>query len=1166
MGSAIESGCGASNHSTIGSFLRRAAHQHPRNGIAYVKGEEPKYTFRSYPEILDQAWRIATGLRAYGMATGTPVVLLIESLEWMVTSIWACALGGGVAVPIASDCERGLAGRPLRRLQSAVARVAPAIAVAEKRALPEATLHCSNGNGPIVAIVAVEELLATAPAKEGCWGHPDPDSPVVLIETSGSTGSPKYVTLTHRNISSNVSSSARANSLSSECVELNSFPLEHVGSLVRCMIRPTFVGSNQVHIEPQLALKEPETWIRIASECRATHVWAPCFFLHMLSKMENRVLRSRPDLGCIRSLLTVSEPIDGRVASKAYRCLAALGLSCSAMHAAWGMSETGSAVVFSHDYLARLHDKPDGSLVEVGVPVRGLSIRIVDQEGRPIRDGIEGHLQVHGPMVTPGYYGDDHQTNQVFTKDGWLRTGDFASIRKGRLTITGRASDRLSVHGRVLHRGVIEASINAVDGVQEGSAIVLTHRVSGDVADRMSAVFTPEPGPRALRSVVLDIRRNVLLGTGAALQQVFPLEQEQIPRSSVGKPQRDALLRMLQSSTLKARSGPSQESPSHRSSRDRLCRVCWIPAAEGEPSLPSLQGVYVVFLESGECGNSILSTLREAGCKCIRVSAGPSFMRVNKNHYRIHTEQSEDYRKLYTAIRQESGIITHVMDLRACRPVRALSANAIHEEANRVLRHITHVVAGLKETRVLGPSIRLIVVSSGGTVVTAGKRISPARAGIGAYVQSIAREYGWLEARHVDLVFRTDRELEELALRELLRGGGEPQAAIASAKRHVPVLQPLPRNRDSDADGISLGHGEGYVITGGLGAIGFELARHIMLHGSRVLLIGRTSLDFGPEGPSEVDMLSDVRHKWQRLQELKHLGEVLYMALDACSPDVLELAVAEAEKHWGRRMTGVFHLSRVASHRHVGENTKESLDAVLAPKILGTAAVAELLIRRPDSFGVVFSSATALYGSYLMGAYAAASSIQEAYCWTLRANHGVDLRCWSWSMWDCDDSRERHYQMRDLAQAKGFDVLSPAQGLACIDAAFGHDQMDMYIGYCPIDAHQEVNARAFARREETLSERAPCCTPHAQAAETSARIDTEAIVLHVLRTVLDLDEIDQDDSFIDLGGDSLTVLQTVHALETALNCTLTPDAVLFQSVRQLVTALRQKLEHPTSGE
>src|SRR5690606_7208753 len=212
------------------------------------------------------------------------------------------------------------------------------------------------------------------------------------------------------------------------------------------------------------------TWLDWLEAFHVTVSWAPHSAYARLADPAIDLAAAGRDLRRVRALLNGGEPIGARQARAFLRALAPAGLRDDAMWPAWGMSETCSAVTLSESFGGTGDDEE----VDLGRPIDGVEIRIVDDDGRPVPDGQVGALLVHGDCVTIGYFGDAEATTATFTDGRWLRTGDVGRLVDGRLRLSGRARDTLIVNGRNIACVEVEAAAESVEGVIASSAGAIT--------------------------------------------------------------------------------------------------------------------------------------------------------------------------------------------------------------------------------------------------------------------------------------------------------------------------------------------------------------------------------------------------------------------------------------------------------------------------------------------------------------------------------------------------------------------------------------------------------------------------------------------------------------------------------------------------------------------
>ena len=525
--------------------LEAAALQSPAAGILYL-GLDGAETFQSYAGLSEAALRILTGLRHDGLTAGSTVVLQLDDPADFLPAFWACVLGGIVPVPMAAVRADAPGPQALERLRQVWGNLGRPSLIA-RRANFDALRALGNADDP-VDLLDVEALRRSPAAGEVSASLPDDTA--VLFATSGSTGMAKLVPQTHRSLLAHASASALANRFDTSDVTLNWLPLEHVGGLVMFHLRDVQVGCRQIHASMQDVILRPVIWLDWMHRYRVTVSWAPHFAYALVAAAPRDALDSGAwDLSCLRQLVNGGEAIVARQAQRFMQRLAPHRLSASAMVPAWGMSETCSGVTFSDTFGAELASG-DGA-VPVGKPIAGIDIRIVDAQGQPLADGEVGQVQVKGVLVTRGYVGNDQANRDAFTADGWFRTGDLGMLVDGSLTITGREKDVIIVNGLNVSCHEIEAVVERVPGVLATCTAAFGSRSADAITDRIVIVFCAgAPGDDIEHSVAATIRASVVSTLGLNPEYIVATTPARIPRTDIGKIQRQVLRQMFERGDL----------------------------------------------------------------------------------------------------------------------------------------------------------------------------------------------------------------------------------------------------------------------------------------------------------------------------------------------------------------------------------------------------------------------------------------------------------------------------------------------------------------------------------------------------------------------------------------------------------------------------------------
>ncbi|MGF1481431.1 MAG: SDR family NAD(P)-dependent oxidoreductase [Cyanophyceae cyanobacterium] len=511
----------------LSKVLQRAAQTSA--GIHQLDGSLP------YAALLKQAEHILGGLRALGLKPQDRVIIQTTHAHFFTSVFWGCVLGGIVPVPlpVASRSTDAQA-----RLLYQTWQLCDRPPIITEQALVDA-IHASSLGA--FAAVAVEELRQATPDSNYHVGQLD--DVALMLMTSGSTGNPKGVMLSARNLLASAYGMATVNQLTAEDITLNWMPLEHVASLVMFHFTPAYLGCEQIHVPTEIILQAPLKWLDLIEQYRVTATWAPNFAYGLVNSHATTSQQRHWDLSSVRWMGNGAEAVVGRTARRFSELLAPHGLASSAISPGYGMSETCSGIAHSR---LQTGDEP---FVEVGAPIPGVCLRIVDADGHLVEAGTVGLLQVRGATVTSGYY--RRPDLNPFTDDGWFDTGDLGFLRQGRLTITGRQKDTIVINSANYYSHEIEAVVEALEGVAVSYTAACAVRGDDDATERLALFCHPTCSDDSLINLIKTIRRTVARKIGAVPNYVIPVAKEAIPKTSLGKIQRQQLSQRFQHGEFK---------------------------------------------------------------------------------------------------------------------------------------------------------------------------------------------------------------------------------------------------------------------------------------------------------------------------------------------------------------------------------------------------------------------------------------------------------------------------------------------------------------------------------------------------------------------------------------------------------------------------------------
>jgi acyl-CoA synthetase (AMP-forming)/AMP-acid ligase II len=489
--------------------------------------------FHLYGETVTygRLWResacYAAGLRKFGVDRGDKVCLIYPTCaEFFYTFVGALRLG---AVPVPLYPTLGV------EATASVFRNSEATVVATlgwfRKGVDESRQAAANVRHVVEPVdLEVDDPPPAFPAITAA-------DTAFIQYTSGSTGDPRGVVLSHANVVRTVEFMAEAAQLTREDTVVSWLPLYHDMGLIGCSFTPPWSGA-ALHLLPP-DLKNPRAWLELVTRVRATFTVSPDFGYR--NCVRNIHDPAGIDLSSLKQALSGAEPVRLSTIEAFEKKFGAPNL----IGPCYGLAEATLAVaIWPRRTPLRLD--PSGRFLSVGRPCRGVSVRIM-QDGVEVRPGVEGEICVKSPGVMQGYYNNPEATRKVLSSDGWLRTGDLGFVDvEGYLYITGRLKDLIILGGENIIPADIEEIVDHVPGVRYSAAVGLesartgTHRLHVVAEVREQAADA-----HAMSLLVREIVQRVHHGRGHRPARVLLVRPGTIPKTSSGKIQRSRLAEMI---------------------------------------------------------------------------------------------------------------------------------------------------------------------------------------------------------------------------------------------------------------------------------------------------------------------------------------------------------------------------------------------------------------------------------------------------------------------------------------------------------------------------------------------------------------------------------------------------------------------------------------------
>jgi long-chain acyl-CoA synthetase len=363
-------------------------------------------------------------------------------------------------------------------------------------------------NGVPSAITPLEGPIPELPGRKGT---PETPETAVIFFTSGTTGSPKAVCITHENIRSNVEASLHHfTELRDSEVFLNALPNFHTLGFTVCGMLPMLSGMGQAIVPTFMPAEGTLEVMRNAGVTFAITVPA------MIALLEGAVARGAALPQDLHILASGGDRLPPRIAARSAQLLGIPVLE------GYGLTETSPVVAVNPCYS---RNKPG----TVGPLIPGFRAQVRDAAGLEVAQGQEGNLWLQGPSVTPGYFRSPELTAKRF-KDGWFDTGDMVRIdEEGYITIVSRVSDIIIVGGFNVYPQEVEGMLQEHPAVREAAVVGVPNPALGEV---VKAYVVPQAGTRTTPRDLVSFCRERLSHYKVPRMVEFV---EELPKSSIGK-------------------------------------------------------------------------------------------------------------------------------------------------------------------------------------------------------------------------------------------------------------------------------------------------------------------------------------------------------------------------------------------------------------------------------------------------------------------------------------------------------------------------------------------------------------------------------------------------------------------------------------------------------
>ena len=532
-----------------------------RNGnrvhVRFLASDSETQTLE-YADLHAAAAEVASGLQHAGLSPGEAVgIMLPTSLEFFY-AFFGIQMAGGIPVPIYPPARANQIEDHLRRHADILDNAGCVFLVTVPAAKGPARFLRTHTRG-------MRDVVTVAELRENAHGGPRPvlrgEDLAFLQYTSGSTGNPKGVMLTHANLLANIRAMGEPFHISpAGDVFVSWLPLYHDMGLIGAWMCSLYYAMPLVLMSPLRFLTRPERWLRAIQDYRGTISASPNFGYELArARIKDEVLDGL-DLSSWRVSVNGAEAVLPSTLDGFYQRFARCGLAPTVLRPVYGLAENSVGLAFpamerapridrirraefSRSGRAEPATANDDDVLEFpacGQPIPRHEIRVVDPQGREVADRQEGLIEFRGPSSTQGYFRNAEATAALFN-NGWLRTGDRGYLAGGEIHVTGREKDTIIRAGRNIYAAEIEAAVGRVDGVRTGCVAVFgVHPPGGGTENVVVMAETRETGAEARNEIAERVQRAVRTLLGEPADEVAMVPPYTVLKTSSGKIRRSA--------------------------------------------------------------------------------------------------------------------------------------------------------------------------------------------------------------------------------------------------------------------------------------------------------------------------------------------------------------------------------------------------------------------------------------------------------------------------------------------------------------------------------------------------------------------------------------------------------------------------------------------------
>ena len=534
---------------------------HPNRPHITLYNDQDSDEVVTYLDLWQGAEIVAAGLQHFGLEPGESVLIMLSTgIEYFFTFM-GVLLAGAIPVPVYPPGRLKQIEEHLLR-HTAIAKNSLARMLVTVNEAKQFTKFMRTQVVNLQHVLTVPELQQEGRKTLSGFRRPvlSAENIAFLQYTSGSTGMPKGVVLTHSNLLANIRAMAKVISVSSEDVFVSWLPLYHDMGLIGAWLGSLHYACQLIIMSPLAFIAKPQRWLWAIHKYGGTLSAAPNFAYELcVRRIDNKEIEGL-DLSSWRVACNGAEAVNPETIRRFIDRFAAYGFRPESMIPVYGLAESSVGLAFPRPGSSTRIDRIDrnvfmetGQAIQVdktgngvlefvscGQPLPGHQVRIVDASDRELPERREGNLQFTGPSTTTGYFKNPEKTRELFHGQ-WLDSGDKAYLAAGDIYITGRSKDMIIKAGRNIYPVELEDAVGKVDGIRDGCVAVFGSRSSESATELLVILAeTRKKEKEALEHIRSRINTIVTDLTGTPPDEVVLAPPNTVLKTSSGKIRRNA--------------------------------------------------------------------------------------------------------------------------------------------------------------------------------------------------------------------------------------------------------------------------------------------------------------------------------------------------------------------------------------------------------------------------------------------------------------------------------------------------------------------------------------------------------------------------------------------------------------------------------------------------